>query len=445
MWVKRRASDRNGDRMETGLSQQAHACEESIVVNVTWTPQPAEQCCSPTYAVILQLARALHQYGTPAHRLEEAMTNLANGLGVSVQLFSMPTGLLVSFEEENGTQSPYLLRVSNGDLHLEKQSAIDELAGKLVRGEITVEDARWQLALIEQRPERFTPWMVIVAFALSGLAVGRILNGSWLELFVSGVGGLIAGLGVVYLGRAPHTARLAPAAISFAVAWMVAACAWWWGPMAQAACHLAAVIVLVPGLSLTIAMTELSTQHLVSGTARIAGACSVLMQLGFGLALGRLAGQSMFGSFAERVSGPPLPGWTFWLAMLLASGAFLVLFRARPKDGIWLFLAGVIAVLGAKWGVSLMGPRIGPFMGAFLIGLSSNLFARIMKRPSSIMMIPGIIFLVPGSVGLLSIAKMMEQHTLAGMEAAFSMMMIAVSLVFGVLMAALILPPRRSL
>lgn len=400
---------------------------------------------SSVETLLLRLAEALHRYGTPAHRLEEAMENIAQDMGVSVQVFSMPTGLFVAFNREGDQQQTHLLRVSNGELHLERQSDVDELAGALSRGQMGIDEALARLAILEHHPERFRPWLVILAFAVSALAVSRMLGGSWLELLVSLGGGLIAGTGTIVLSHSPHMARLAPAFISLSVALYVAGMAYLFGALAVSACHLAAIIVLVPGLSLTMAMVELSTQHLVSGTARIAGACSVLLQLGFGMAVGRLIGQRLFGVMPDVTSGPALPEWTFWLALLLGSASFLVLFRARPRDGLWVFVAGLIAVMGAKWGVWVMGPQLGPFAGAFLIGLASNLFARLAHRPSSIMMIPGIIFLVPGSVGLRSISAMMERHTVAGMEAAFSMLMIAVSLVFGVLMAALLLPPRRSL
>ena len=40
---------------------------------------------------ILQLARQLHQHGTPAHRLEATLSVLAQQLGVQAEFFSTPT------------------------------------------------------------------------------------------------------------------------------------------------------------------------------------------------------------------------------------------------------------------------------------------------------------------------------------------------------------------
>src|SRR5690606_30564729 len=53
---------------------------------------------------------------------------------------------------------------------------------------------------------------------------------------------------------------------------------------------LAGLVVLLPGLTFTIGLTELSTRHLASGTARLAGALVTFLGLGFGVALGSKAG-----------------------------------------------------------------------------------------------------------------------------------------------------------
>src|SRR5690606_2862027 len=69
---------------------------------------------------------------------------------------------------------------------------------------------------------------------------------------------------------------------------------------------LSGLIVLIPGLGITVAMRELSTNHLVSGSGRMAGAVTVLFLLSFGLALGYMIGQGLFGE-EEIVKLTPTP------------------------------------------------------------------------------------------------------------------------------------------
>ena len=46
---------------------------------------------------ILALAKALHRYGTPAYRLEEALEVVGDKLGLDAQFFSTPTSIFASF------------------------------------------------------------------------------------------------------------------------------------------------------------------------------------------------------------------------------------------------------------------------------------------------------------------------------------------------------------
>ena len=58
---------------------------------------------------------------------------------------------------------------------------------------------------------------------------------------------------------------------------------------------------------------------------------------------------------------------------------------------------------------------------------------------------PGLLPLVPGSVGLRSLESLFARDTLAGVDTAFQMLMVAVSLVAGLLVANALLPSRRPL
>ena len=52
-----------------------------------------------------------------------------------------------------------------------------------------------------------------------------------------------------------------------------------WTPLSVPVVTLGGLIVLIPGLSLTLAMTEIATRHLVSGTARLTGALVLFLTI----------------------------------------------------------------------------------------------------------------------------------------------------------------------
>ena len=80
-------------------------------------------------------------------------------------------------------------------------------------------------------------------------------------------------------------------------------------PFATSTATLAGLIVLIPGFMLTIAIRELSTRHLASGTARLVGAGITFLGIIFGVALGnRLALDGRRTGAARARSSPSRPG-----------------------------------------------------------------------------------------------------------------------------------------
>jgi uncharacterized membrane protein YjjB (DUF3815 family) len=105
---------------------------------------------------------------------------------------------------------------------------------------------------------------------------------------------------------------------------------------------------------------------------------------------------------------------------------------------------GVLAFYTSQLGAIIFGPDLGSFVGAFAVGVGSSVIARLLDRPSQIYLVPGILLLVPGSVGFRSIAALMDREVVSGIETAFKMVVIAVSIVSGILIARVVTPRRGT-
>ena len=68
---------------------------------------------------VLSLGRALHRYGTPAHRLEEALLECCRRLGLAAEVFTTPTTILMSFGEP-GELRTRMMRVEGGEIDMAK-------------------------------------------------------------------------------------------------------------------------------------------------------------------------------------------------------------------------------------------------------------------------------------------------------------------------------------
>jgi uncharacterized membrane protein YjjB (DUF3815 family) len=193
---------------------------------------------------------------------------------------------------------------------------------------------------------------------------------------------------------------------------------------------------------LTIAIRELSTRHLASGTARLAGAGIIFLGIIFGVALGNRLALVAAGP-AQLAPIQSLPEWTFFLSALVAGLAFTIILKAELKDAPWVVLAGLLAVIAGRVGAQVLGLELGGFVGAAVVGVASNLFSRLRNRPSMVMLVPGTLMLVPGTIGFSSLSSLLDAQVVPAVQTAFRMILTAIALVAGLLFADIVSPERR--
>jgi uncharacterized membrane protein YjjB (DUF3815 family) len=221
-------------------------------------------------------------------------------------------------------------------------------------------------------------------------------------------------------------------------------------PLSLQTVIVAALIVLMPGLSLTTAVSELASQQLVTGTARFAGAMTVLLKLTFGSVA---ASQLMLALGWTPLNGTPesLPRQVEIVATIAAALSFAVLFRAQRRDVLLVMgsaiLGYVLTRLGSAWFGSVAS---GTFAGAvFFASLSMaaliNVYGRVWNRPGALVRVPGIMLLVPGSVGFRALAFVMERDYTLGFDTLVAVLSALLALVAGLLFGSLLVPPRRYL
>ena len=397
----------------------------------------------PEVTFVVKMAAALHAYGVPSHRLEMAVDAMFARFGLRGSVFSMPTGLLVSVgaPEEQRTS---LVRIEPGDANLEKLVQLDELTDDVMAGDVAASDGLRRIDKIVSSPPRYRDWLVVMAFGASSATACMFLGGRYREVITSLLIGLVIGVLWAIAKRWRDASFLfEPIAASLAAAIAIAA-ANLWSPLSVPPTTVAGLIALLPGLTLTTAMTELATRNLVAGTVRLVWAVVVFLEIAFGVALGNGA-ETLFphpaGPSVVRMVTP----FTGWLAAFVAPIAFAVRFYARPKDFGWIIGGGIVSLAGARFGASVVGPELGAFIGAFFVRAFSAVYSRVTRRPIVVVQIPSLMLLVPGSIGFGSVLSFLDKNAVSGVEAAFQMTLVAVSLVLGLLFANAIFPSRKAL
>ena len=401
-------------------------------------------------AFVVETARRLHQYGTAAPRLEMAVSRVGERLGLRIEVWSSPTAIILSASTLDATNTAALaevtqvMRLPPGDVDLARLCRVDRIADEVIAGTLDVEDGFRQLrALTEPRPRWWSP-LSVAAFGIAAAMVAVLLHGAWVDQLAAGVIGIVIGQVTVSSAGHPRMAVASEAIAALLATLIAGAIGAFIVPLALKTVVISGLIVLMPGLALTNAVREISTQHLVSGTARLAGALSSLLKLTFGT----LAGAQILDLLGWHALGAPLaaaPDWIEFPALLLGSAAFGVLFQAAPRDWPLVMGAAIIGYLSTRMGTGLYGPSFGVFVGGLIIAALSNLYARYRHRPGALLREPGIILLVPGAVGFRSVSLLLERNVHIGTDAAVLLISLLVALVAGLLFGDLLIGPRRSL
>jgi uncharacterized membrane protein YjjP (DUF1212 family) len=391
---------------------------------------------------VLQLGRALHSHGHSAGRLEDILGVTADRLGLpGHQFFSTPTSIMASFGPA-ARQRTYLLRVEPGDVNLGKLAELETVALDVAHGRCSPEQGSATIERIVIAPPSYGPAAMTIAHGVASGAACVFFGGGLRDVVVAMTLGL--GLGVFSLFSRAHARvdRVFEPLASFLVSAAAIGLAHLIGPLSPLVATLSGLIILMPGFTLTTALSELATRHLASGTARLSGAFITFLSIAFGVAVGTRVGATVFG--APPVLTPPaLPTWVALLALLAAPVSFALLLRAELRDTPWIVLTGALGIVGGRLGAAAFGPELGAFAGALAVALASSAYERVLRRPAAVVLVPGILQLVPGSVGFRSLVSLMDRDALAGIQTAFSMLLTAIALVAGLLIAGIIVPESR--
>ena len=408
------------------------------------SPQLVDAC----ERFVVELARSLHICGVPAHHLEASLGGVGRRLGLDIHCFAAPTSLLLSIRGDRTR----MLRVQPAEIRLGSLVAVSDIARQVADGEMDVFEGLRNLGQVQARSESLSPSALVGSFAVTSAAVIPFFGGNVWDLLFSGLLGGLVGALLLITGRTPALGRLGDATAAL-TAGALASLASTLIPLGAHRVTLAALIVLLPGLTLTLALAELTERHLVAGSARLAGASTTFLQLAIGVALGWQLGeeaglrlQPALGEWASTVfavlPSHPLPTGALGFSLLVAPVSIAVLFQARPVDIPVITLSCWAGYLGARAGGEVLSPEFGAFFGALTVGLLGKAQSRLRRVPSTVSIVPGILFLVPGSIGFASVEALLRERTTEGIEAAFSMFVVAASLVAG-LLAAHALTTRR--
>lgn len=383
---------------------------------------------------IMKLAKALHTYGMPAHRLEHALHQISDRLGVESQYLVTPTSIIAKIGPANSSKM-FLERVDPGRINLEKQTELHTLICDVAGRRLTLEEAGEVVDELTTRPPTYGRLATVAGFGLASASTSVFFDAGRTEVIAAGTIGLVIGLLVQLAARAPRFAMVLPGAAGLVAVLIAALVQVVVGPMFSFIAILAGLIILLPGLNLTIAVNELAHGQLVSGSARLGGALMAFIQIAFGVALGEKV-VAWLGIIAAAAPDT-LPTWILPAALIVSAVGMTVLFKARARDLPLILLAATVSFSGSRIGTLAFGPELGVLLGAWLVGTLGHLAGRWRNHPSAVGILPGMLLLVPGGLSFTTLSALLANDPVSGIQAGFSTLLFALSLVTGLLLSSL--------
>lgn len=341
-------------------------------------------------------------HGGPTSRLEDKIAEAGKSFGYEVETWCTPTGLFISVTDGEQTITT-LERIRDSRYIFSDFLFYGQLLDQLSAGAITLEEADEQIQSFKSN--KYRSYLVAISAFFIGFLASYIKFGYIRGAMVSGLITCI-----VYALKRPLARRLNYSGvfsdfISCLIAFSLSLVFVYFTEMPLVIFVMGSLLLIVPGLTLTAAISELAEHNFVSGTVKMVKAMLIVVAMGVAYILveNAIFSFDIPRTITNQLVTPSTLVDNDWFQMLSRTvliAAFCIFFhiplRAIP-GAVFCGLASVIVL------DRFLEPQffvLASFLAAFTVGIISLVLARIYKWPSQIFSTPGILSLVPGLLAL---------------------------------------------
>ncbi|KAF8435404.1 DUF1212-domain-containing protein [Boletus edulis BED1] len=409
-------------------------------------------------------------FGGPSHRLASQIQSTGRVLDLELNCLYLPDVMLISFEDSaTGTSNVKFIRQSSA-LDLEKLGDAHSLYWNVIHDNMSVSAASASLdALMRKKPLYNFVQLTIIGGMCSASICSVSFSGSFIDCLASApLGALLVAVQLIGV-RNELYANVFEITIATLLSFLSAALAST-NHFCYSAVASSSVVLILPGFIVLSGSLELSSRSLVAGAVRLCFALMYSLFLGFGLAIGaevyeKIIGRANIGPTDYTCvdsHDPKGPWWqqtpSLWWAFLTVPmySLFLSMRLMAPwwkKEMILL-----IAIACAGWVTNhFVGTKfpnqsdISAAVGAFVVGLVSNIYGRFFNGNAFVVMITGILFQVPSGLGNGGLLNFVSDQTsgssssyLSGFQTALQLISVAIGLTVGLGISLVVVHPIQS-
>ncbi|EJD52742.1 DUF1212-domain-containing protein [Auricularia subglabra TFB-10046 SS5] len=448
---------------------------------------------------VLKLAKGLLYFGAPSHRIEQQLHSVARVLDISAQFVYLPSLVLISFGDEEHRTSEVLAVRSPTKLALGKLQLLHDVYRGVVHDELNAEEGTEAIAkLLKSPPQYSAHFRLVLAFACSAIICPMSFGGSFLDMWMSGLGGvLLCFLQHSVIVKHPMYASVFELSVALIMSFFARALSEIPGNLfCYSAISSGSIVLILPGFIILCSALELGSKNIVCGSVRMVYAIMYALFLGFGLTIGSdlyyildpaarraqhqaIAAQRPIhinGTFNSDSSMALMLTGSFSFARAAVKGTAHGHGCMRQPDSQWylrpfpfwtlFFLVPTYCLFSSLWKGQPFRNRHLPIMvlfaccsytanrvakqfiqdrgdvtsavGAFVLGILGNTYSRCFNGTAFTVMITGVTFLVPSTLGygggLSFSGDLYTQGILLGLR----MVQVAIGVTIGLFTSALV-------
>lgn len=339
--------------------------------------------------------------GAQISRVEDSIGRICKALGaVETHVFSVTSGIIVTAFDDKGNSATQLRRIHAGSLDMTRLAKLNQLSRDICANRVTDVEIPAKLEQITAEVHR-PLWLMALVYALISGSLSIFFGAPWTDGICAACTGIILCLLEHFMKKINLDQVFTVFLVSLLTGLCNAALVKLGLGQRFDAISIGNIMLLIPGIAMTNAVHDMFVDDMLSGVSRFFRSLVIAFLVAFGFTL------ASAGNKTNALIDPVLQT----LMGAFGSVGFALLFRVRSKMLIFAFLGGLLS-----WGTyCIAGNFVGHEALQYLIAttvltLYAEAFARILRCPSTILLVTGWIPLIPGGMLFYSISALVQDN-----------------------------------
>ena len=228
---------------------------------------------------ISKLGLSLHACGATSHRIEKHLNKLTRMLGINGDFLIAPTSITcVYWRDDPSNQTNIIKRVHPGGGDLGRLEQLDSLIEQFQSNKLNFHEMSESLDKVLNRPKCYSPHILGVSWMVGSFFFSTLLSRSSYDACVASIVSIIIFYLIEFCAKRERFDNLTEIIATGVSGILISIIASFGVPINIPFCLLSSIIVLVPGLSITVALSEIASRELLSGTCRFVDAVMSLFK-----------------------------------------------------------------------------------------------------------------------------------------------------------------------